>query len=61
MTKANWEDNLVELPGKPEGPLRSNGSIMTDDRDNVVWYIGPGNKGYEHRVKTDTWFLMKVW
>jgi len=59
MTKAINPKILEELPGKPEGKLRSNGSIMSDDRDNIVWYLDSTGQEYEHHVKPDRWFRCK--
>lgn len=49
----------IELSEKPTCTLRSNGSIMADDGDNVIWYIGyiDGKRvDFEYHVKTDRWF-----
>ncbi len=43
---------------KPTCKLRSNGSVMGDDRDNIVWYVGSDGMEYEYRVKTDTWYCL---
>lgn len=48
------------LPGKPEVPgLRTNGSVMSDDGDNVVWYIDANGNEYEFHVKPATWYRLK--
>lgn len=41
---------------KPACKLRSNGSVMSDTGDNIVWYVGSDGHEYEYHVKTDKWF-----
>ena len=47
-----------QLPGKPDCPVKSNGSVMGDDGDNKVWYDATDgtNRHFEYRVKSGTWW-----